>query len=347
MGVLPRGRKAWIRAGILWGGLLGAMGALGTYMMGMPGDSHVGPLPPLTRDELALEDALKRHVRALAGEIGERNVFHPEALAAAAEYLERELSGLGYVVDVQEFEARGIPVRNLAAEIPGASRADEIIIVGAHYDSVRGSPGANDNATGVAAALEIARSSAGRRPARTIRFVLLVNEEPPFFGTDLMGSRVYARRSRERGERITAMVSLETIGCYDDEPGSQRYPFPFGFFYPSAGRFVAFVGNLSSRTLVRRSIGSFRDHTSFPSEGIAAPARMPGIGLSDHSSFWKEGYPAIMVTDTAPFRYDPYHTREDTPDQVRFDRMARVVAGIARVVAEIAGEPAPAHPRER
>jgi Zn-dependent M28 family amino/carboxypeptidase len=214
-----------------------------------------------------------------------------------------------------------------------------MLIVGAHYDSVPGCPGANDNASGVAGLLEIARLLAVHKPARTVRFVAFVNEEPPFFRSDDMGSRVYARRCAERGEQIVGALVLETIGCYTDAPRSQHYPFPFNLFYPSTGDFIAFVGNVSSRDLVRRCVGSFRSHAAFPSEGGGVPGWITGVGWSDHWSFWREGYPALMVTDTAPFRYPHYHTPEDTLDKIDFERMARVVEGLSHVVTDLAEGP--------
>ena len=217
----------------------------------------------------------------------------------------------------------------------GTGRPGEIVVVGAHYDSVYGSPGANDNATGVAALLEMARSSKEWIPARTLRFVAFVNEEPPYFQTDNMGSRVYARRCRERGENITAMYSLETIGCYSDAENSQIYPFPFKLFYPTRGNFLGFVGNTSSRSLVRKSIRIFRENSAFPSEGIAAPGGLTGIGWSDQWSFWEEGYPGVMLTDTAIFRYKHYHKMADTPDKIDYERMARVVDGLTRLLADV------------
>ncbi len=306
-------------------------------MMRMPGRSYAGPLPPLALEEAEIQHRLEEHVRALAGRIGERNMFRPAPLEAAARYLERALVSLGYGVEAQAFEAREQVVRNVEAALGGGSLAGEIVIVGAHYDSVIGSPGANDNASGTAAVLELARLLRGRASARTVRFVFFVNEEPPFYLTEDMGSRRYAARAREHGERIVAALSLETIGYYTDAEGSQRYPFPFSLFYPSRGNFVGFVGNLRSRDLARGCLASFRRRAAFPSEGLAAPGWITGIGWSDHSSFWEHGYPGVMVTDTALFRYGPYHTAEDTPDKVRFDRAARVVAGLARVVIDLAG----------
>jgi Zn-dependent M28 family amino/carboxypeptidase len=230
-------------------------------------------------------------------------------------------------------------VRNIEVEVQGSARASEVVIVGAHYDSVLGAPGANDNGSGVAAVIELVRLFRGSNPARTLRFVTFVNEEPPFSHSDAMGSRHYARRARERGETIVAMFSLETIGYYSDAPGSQRYPFPLGFFYPSTGNFVAFVSNLTSRALLHEATVSFRRHAGIPSEGIAAPAWIPGVDWSDHWSFWREGWPALMVTDTAPYRYPHYHSGEDTPDKVDYERLARVVTGLHGMLRELAQVP--------
>jgi hypothetical protein len=336
--VLPAGPREWLRAGLLLVGPLGLLGGALWWMTAMPGQTPIGELPPLDRRERELERRLEGHVRTLGGDIGERNVFRPARLDAAAEYLETSLRGLAHRVESQPFEAAGVPVRNLEVEQTGRSTPDEIIVVGAHYDSVIGSPGANDNATGVAAVIELSRLLAERELPRTVRFVLFVNEEPPFFLTGDMGSLHYARRARERSERVVAMFSLETIGYFSDEEASQHYPFPFRFFYPSRGNFLGFVGNLSSRQLVRRAVGSFRRHSPVPSEALAAPGWITGVGWSDHWSFWQHGYPGVMVTDTALFRYEPYHTARDTPDRVRYEHLARVVAGLEKVVVDLASE---------
>ncbi len=302
----------------------------------MPGRSYCGPLPALTQEEAALRTRLEGHVRVMADDIGDRCVVRYDSLEACARYIDRMLRETGMAVARQEFTVEGKKVRNLEVELRGKERPEELVILGAHYDSVFGCPAANDNASGVAAMLEIVRLLAGKRLARTVRFVAFVNEEPPYYRTGEMGSLVYARRSSRRGEQVVAMLSLETIGYYTDVKGSQQYPFPFNLFYPSTGNFVAFVGNVSSRGLVRRAIGSFRSHTSFPSEGAATPGWITGVGWSDHWSFWEEGYPAIMVTDTAPFRYPYYHSPYDTPDKLDYDRLARVTAGLARVVIDLA-----------
>lgn len=286
--------------------------------------------------EAALPARLRGHVQQLADGVGPRHLGRGDSLAAAAAYIEASLAGFGYRVASQRFEADGRPVRNLEVELAGTNRRDEIVVVGAHYDSVPGSPGANDNGSGVAALLEIARLSAGRPPLRTLRFVAFVNEEAPYFGSDGMGSLAYARRSKARGERIVAMLSLETLGYYSDAPGSQTYPPPLAAFYPSTGNFIGFVSNLGSRSLLRDAVASFRRHSDFPAESVAAPEAIPGIGWSDHWAFWQQGYPAIMITDTAPYRYPQYHTPRDTPEIIDYGRLAQVTAGLAAVVADLA-----------
>jgi hypothetical protein len=318
--------------------LLGLPLWLYSCMIPMPGKSHQGPLPALTPEQGALAGALRRDIVELAERIGERNVEKYAALRKAADYVDAELRVAGPVVR-QTYTAGGRPCDNLEVEIRGASAPGEIVVLGAHYDSVLHSPGANDNASGTAGLLALARSLAKSAPARTLRFVAFVNEEPPHFRTEEMGSRVYARRCRERGENVVAMLSLETIGCFTDAPDTQKYPPPLGAFYPSQGNFIAFVGNVSSRALVRRCVKTFRAAAAFPSEGAALPSFLPGVGWSDHESFWEHGYSAVMVTDTAPFRFPHYHLRSDTPDTIDFERCARVVAGVERVVRELAGIP--------
>jgi Zn-dependent M28 family amino/carboxypeptidase len=308
-------------------------------MIRMPADSFRGPLPPLTEEQRGLEQDLRVYVQHLAGTIGERNLFRYKQLVAAADYIGATLAGSGYEVTRHRYEVSGTPCENIEAEIRGKGNPGDIVLIGAHYDSVQGSPGANDNATGVAALLALANRLAKTSPSRTLRFVAFANEEPPFFQSRHMGSRVYARRCRERGEKIVLMLSLETIGYYSDEPGSQRYPFPFSFFYPSTANFIAFVSNMEHAPWVRRLLTSFRRHTQFPSEGGALWEWIPGVAWSDHWSFWKEGYPAVMVTDTAPNRYPHYHTSADRPDKVDFGRMARVVSGLQHVIVEVATSP--------
>ena len=284
----------------IWILFAGLMAWLLWFMVATPGEPHRGALPAASEDEKRLAERLREHVEAIAAR--EHNQFRPAELEAAARYLEKTLAGLGFQVQTQSFRTSLGEVRNIEVEVPGGA---EIVIVGAHYDSVQGAPGGNDNGSGAAAALELARALREAKPARTLRFVFFVNEEPPFFEGLDMGSRRYALRAKEKKEPIAAMFSLETLGWYSDSPGSQRYPFPLGLFYPSTGDFVAFVANLGSRALLHEALGSFRRHARIPSEGVAAPALIPGVGWSDHASFWEQGYPALMVTDTADVGVPP------------------------------------------
>jgi Zn-dependent M28 family amino/carboxypeptidase len=284
----------------------------------------------------ALQVRLMEHVRTLGSRIGERNLTRPEALRAAADYIREVWRSQGFTVAEETYEAAGRRAANLIAEQKGSAQADAVVLVGAHYDSVAGSPGANDNATGVAVLLELSRAVKGQAMPRTLRLVAFVNEEPPFFMSEEMGSRVHARGARRRGERIVAMLSLETLGYYADAPGSQRYPFPFGLFYPHTGNFVAVVGNLPSRGLVVDFLRHFMAGSDFPVEGAATFEWIPGINWSDHWSFWKEGYPALMLTDTAPFRYPFYHSPQDLPDKINGPQFARAAHGIIEAVRRLA-----------
>lgn len=288
------------------------------WMTAVPGTSHAGPLPPLTQEQAGMAIRLRRDVEAVAR--GPRNTEHPTALDQAAAHIERELRASGYVVRPQVFGAAGRLVRNIEAVIEPQTASAATLVVGAHYDSHGDSPGANDNGTGTAALLELARQLAnlrGRgRGSIRIRLVLFVNEEPPFFKSELMGSRLYADRLAQSGEDVLGMLSLETLGYYHDAPGSQHYPAPLSMLYPDTGDFVAFVGSVSSRAFVRRTVRDFRELTPFPSEGGTAPGFVQGIDWSDHWSFERVGIPALMVTDTAPFRYPHYHSSADTPDKI-------------------------------
>jgi len=331
-------RGAVIRLGILAAAFVLFCLWARVMMIKMPGKSYAGPLPALTKEQTVLRDELKRDVEILAGEIGERNTWRYDKLSAGADFIESSLEDAGFSPTRQDYLVENKLCSNLEVRIFGGEKPDEIVVVGAHYDTVYGSPGANDNGSAVAAVLALARRFAGTKPQRTLRFVFFTNEEMPFFKTEQMGSLVYAKSCREKGDDIVAMLSIETIGYYSDEPNSQKYPFPFGMVYPSTGNFLGFVGNLSCRDLLCRAISSFRKNCRFPSEGGAIPSFIPGIDWSDHWSFWQAGYPAIMVTDTAPFRYPHYHSPTDTPDKIDFDRLARVVSGLEDVVTDMVSE---------
>lgn len=323
---------------------LAASAATAWYSLGLPGKSYSGPQPEPTREEEDLAQRLKRHVVAIASK--PHNVSHYGELERSAAYIEGELTSLGYVPVRQVFDTDGRSVRNIEVVLPArkSGAAASSLVVGAHYDSAGIAPGANDNGTGVAAIIELARMLKGVAPEdKTLRLVLFVNEEPPYDRTPYMGSVRYAQSLKERGEAVFGMMSLETLGCFYDQPGTQQYPVPFGFFFPSTANFIAFVAMPGSRDFLHEVVGPFRRHTKFPTIGGTAPDQFDGIGWSDHWSFWKLGYPAVMVTDTALFRYPHYHKATDTPDKVDFTKLARITLGLEQTVRDLVG-PANAAP---
>ena len=297
-------------------------------MVSMPGRSWSGPLPALTDAQRAIAAELRRDVATLSA--APRSV--PQTLAPAADYIERELIAAGYTPSRQHTPEGD----NIEVELPGASK--EIVIVGAHYDSFGDAPGADDNASGVAGCLAMARRLAKSHSHRTLRFVFFAAEEPPNFKTASMGSYVYAKRCHERGETIAAMLSIESIGYYDARPKSQLYPAALAPLYPSSGDFIGFAGNSGSRKLVRECVRTFREQAKFPSEGAAVPELVEGIGWSDQWSFWHFGWPALMVTDTAPFRNPHYHTAGDRPETLDYERTARVVEGLTALISALASK---------
>jgi Zn-dependent M28 family amino/carboxypeptidase len=279
------------------------------------------------RDTL-IEDRLRQHVARLAGEIGERNVFRPQALHDAEHYIHDAWSTQGHQVQVQEYAVYGVRSANLEVALSG-QRDDEVVVIGAHYDTVMGSPGADDNGSAVAVLLELGRLLMGARPARSVRLVAFVNEEPPFFFTKEQGSRLYAKAARERGDPIRFMLSLEMLGYYRDTPGSQSYPPVFRWFYPDRANFIALVSNFRSWREMHRFSSIFRQVSRFPLERVATFSWIPGVAWSDHLSFWLEGYRAMMLTDTAFFRNPHYHAATDTPTTLDYLRMAAVTEGLA------------------
>jgi Zn-dependent M28 family amino/carboxypeptidase len=296
---------------------------------------------------LTTAERLLAHVVALAGEIGDRNVFRPTALEEAAEYIAGQWSSFGYRVNRQEYQVRDVTCANLEVERPGFEPTGGILLIGAHYDSVRGCPAANDNGSGVAALLELARRFAEVEPARTLHFVAFTNEEPPFFMTPQQGSIVYARAARQRGDDIRLMASLETMGYFSDAPGSQRYPPLFRYFYPDRGNFLGLVSDFRSRPAMLQLVAAFRAASDFPLEHTATFRWIPGVAWSDHRSFWRAGYPAVMITDTAFYRYPYYHTALDIPDKLTYDAFARATEGLYGAFAALAADAGPLGSRRR
>ena len=272
---------------------------------------------------------IKSTVETLAGKIGERNPGRYAQLEQARAYITNRMKAAGYQPELQTFTGKLVKkdVHNLIFEKEGS---EEIVVIGAHYDSVSLTPGADDNASGVGVLLHLAEQLQQEQFQRTVRFVFFTNEEPPYFLSDDMGSEVYAKRCKEKDENIVAMLSLETMGFYSDEPGSQR--FPEGLTgYPDRGNFLAFVANPESKDLVDLCLEHFR---GVPKESLITGE---SVGrLSDQASFWKYGYPGVMITDTAFFRNPHYHRQSDTPETLDYERLEKAAVGMEEVVKRLA-----------
>lgn len=290
--------------------------------------------------ETQLVEHLRRHVDVLSELIGPRYLGRPKQLAAAATYIEREFVALGDTVERQTYDVDGITTANLIVERLGKRHPQAIVILGAHYDTIPCTPGADDNASAVAVLIEVARLLQERASQRTIRFVAFTCEEPPHFYTSTMGSQVYARRCRTRGEKILGMLCLEMVGFYSDEPASQMLPegIPRGlsWLFPRRGNFLAAVGNLQSIGLAWNFRRGFKQRSRLPLFSICLPEVISEIRLSDNSSFWDHGYPALMLTDTSFLRNPHYHQDSDRADTLNYVQMARASRGVAGGLARLA-----------
>jgi len=291
-------------------------------------------------DEQELSERLFTHVDRLAGLIGPRHLGKPNSMEVTATYIEDELAGFGYSVERQAYDVEDVQVANLVVESTGTRRPDEIVILGAHYDTVPMTPGADDNASAVAVLIEVAKLVVPLTFQRTLRLVAFPCEEPPHFYTDTMGSEVYSRQCRVRGEQVVGMICLEMVGYYSTEPGSQGIPpgIPrwLHWAFPKRGDFITAVGNLRSLRLGWAFRRGFKCATRFPLYSISLPETISEIRMSDNSSFWDQGYPALMVTDTSFLRNPNYHTATDTPDTLDYKRMAQVAIGVAGGVSRLA-----------
>ena len=297
--------------------------------------SEATELPPMTMSDIALQAELADRVQRLAGDIGERHTHQPAALLQAITDLEKVWSEAGLEVHSQEYFVDHDMFTNLWVEFPGSSQPESIVVVGAHYDTVPGTPGADDNGTAVAALLTLSLRAIRWRPKKTLRFVAFANEEPPYFMTENMGSYNYARRCQLEGAKIEGMVCLEMLGYYSSERGSQQSPFGI---LPETGNFIALVGNPESRDFIEQAAKAFESECRFPMQAAAVPLDMvPEAGFSDHWSFWQFGWPAFMVTDTGPLRNPHYHLPSDKPETIDYESYARVVAGVGRMVRRLAG----------
>lgn len=287
------------------------------------------------KDEM-MSDNLKRHVTVLSKDIGERNFIQYQNLERAADYIKQEFRNHGYEPEEQIYYLGGKPYRNIIATKKGKTSPEKIFIVCAHYDSVIGSAGADDNASGVAGLLELARLLYRENTNKTIRFVATTNEEPPLFMTKDMGSLRYAQEAARRGDDILGVLCLESIGYYSDKRGSQNYPLGFGIFYPDKGNFIATVSNFSSRHLLKTVVKEFKKESSFPLEYLVGFSFLaPAISFSDHWSFWRFGYKAVMITNTALYRNPYYHTSQDTFEKLNYEYMSDVLKGLYQILLKL------------
>jgi len=283
-------------------------------------------------DEVA--SRAQRIVETLSREHASRTGLFPNRLQSAAHFIEAEMRALGFSVESQTYESDGTDVRNLIAEHPGRDAGAASIVLGAHYDTVPDTPGADDNASGVAGLLELARLLKDSTTKRPVKFVAFANEEPPYFYTSRMGSRHYASVLKQQGKRVLVMFSLEMIG-YAGERFGQMYPFLFLrqlMGYPNYGNFIGLVGNLRSMRLVKFVRQAMRRGSSIGIESLSGPGFLPPLFLSDHSSFWRYRYPALMVTDTAFLRNPHYHLPTDTDSTINYRFLAEVVSGVHSAV---------------
>ena len=295
---------------------------------------------PLLRREISRKN-LQSHVEMLATKIGPRHAGAPDALEFAEKYIRSALGpqNLGsYVPSLHTYEAGGRTFNNVVLDLlaKDSPRIAEVVLVGAHYDSAATTPGADDNASGVAALMCLAESFAHSKNERSLRFVFFVNEEPPYFQTENMGSLVYAKECKKRGDNIVAMLSLESIGYYTDAENSQKAPPGLESSVPSKGNFLAVVGNATSMPVVESVKSWFSKNSTLPVAGMALPATVVEQGWSDHWSFWQQGYPAVMVTDTALLRNPHYHKETDTADTLDYDRLTLAVKGLEGVISDLA-----------
>lgn len=290
-------------------------------------------MPPAQPNHPVIRENLRLHVDRLAGLIGPRILSKPKSIEATIGYIDNQWAEIGFGVHRETFDAIGDTGTNLIVERTGTKRANEIILLGAHYDTVAMTPGADDNASAVAVLIEVSRLLKDHVGSRTARYVAFACEEPPYFNLDSMGSQHHAREARRRKEQIAAMLCLEMVGYFRSEVGSQLVPptIPAGLhrFFPRRGNFLAAVGNIASWRLAWSFRRGFKGSSRLPLFSIVLPETVSEIRLSDNSSFWDQGYPALMLTDTSFLRNPHYHLTTDLPETLDYDAMTQVTLGVA------------------
>jgi hypothetical protein len=289
-----------------------------------------------------LGNQLKNHVLVLAETIGERAAYQPQAQLKARDYIGNQFIEMGFKPRYLEYQAKGMyyvkdgaPFYNVEVTLSSAENQDDgIIVVGAHYDTAPGTRGADDNASGVAVLIELARIFKINNQKREIRLVAFGTEEPPAFGTQNMGSFHYAQKLKNENIKVKGMISLEMLGYYNPKKGSQLYPPFLHLFFPNHGNFIALVSNFSSRSFLK-SLSYKWDKNSFPLVTATLPTVFSGITLSDQLNFWDAGFPAVMLTDTSFFRNPHYHQETDTPEKLNYENMALITKTLADVLTNI------------
>ena len=284
-------------------------------------------------DRETIESNLRRHVDCLARVIGVRTLKQPETIDATMDYIQGQWEEMRHEVQNEVYDALGDQATNLVVEKLGDPKPDDIVLLGAHYDTVSTTPGADDNASAVAVMLEVSRLLKDHVGKRTARYVAFACEEAPYYNLQAMGSQHHARQARQRNEKIVGMLCLEMVGYFRDEVGSQQIPpgIPTFLhrFFPKRGDFLAAVGNMPSWKLVWSFRRGFKRGTRLPLFSLSLPEKIEEIRRSDNSSFWDQGFPALMLTDTSFLRNPNYHQETDTPETLDYGRMTDVTLGVA------------------
>ena len=283
---------------------------------------------------------LKNYVYMIVEKFDDRVYSNIEMLDATAEYIYDEFAKYSEDVSYQTYELKEFVAnevceyKNVIANFKGTEECDDgVLIVGGHYDTFGGHAGANDNTSAVAGLLELARVLKENPPKCDVQLVSYTLEEPPAFGSTKMGSYIHAKRLKEEGVKVKLAIVLDMIGFYSDEPNSQIYPAPFmNLYYPTKANFISVVSNFSNISEVREAKNILKKSSDLPVYSINAPAMIPGIDFSDHRNYWKFDYPALMISDTAFYRSSNYHTEDDTPDTLDYEKMAKVVEGVYQMI---------------
>ena len=281
-------------------------------------------------------ERLKDHLRALTLTIGERSVFLSENLKKTEKYIASFYRDIGVSVHTEPYRYRDLPVANIVAEISLCANPSKRYLLGAHYDSVTGTVGADDNASAIAVQLETARHLKRLKGHKeldlVVKLVFFALEEPPVYGSRFMGSKVYSRKAKEKKEKIDGMICLEMVGYSCHNPGCQSYPFPLMFLgYPKKGNFIGIVGNFRSRQFTQSLFQSFQRNPELPVVKLTAPFggwMLPAVRLSDHASFWDRGFKAVMITDSSFYRNPHYHLPSDTMEKLDYRFMAELVESL-------------------